>query len=505
MLPTEIYCPFCHAVTFQSVTDASGHYHLHCTSCGATGPKAKTALLAKQYWANATEGERLLRTVIDETPDIIIKKDWDGKFLLCNQALANLYGTTVKELVGKSDNDFNPNKNQVDFLLQSAREIMLSGETRIIQEHSTNAETGEVHHFLSINKPLKNVDGQPEILVIAHDITELRKAHKLIEERERRYEYAMAAAGEGIWDWDIRKNIVTHNAKWCELLNLDKSSQQHPMKDFVKLIYEPDRAAVNIAIDKALRSQQQYVSEHRMQRSDGKLIWVYDRGEVVERDNSGQPTRMVGSMSDISTRKLIELKLAKATEKLAKTNQQLDKMVKKRTAELAKANEELHQLARQDVLTGIANRLAANEHLHNQFSLMKNTQKPYAVMLLDIDNFKKVNDFYGHPTGDQVLKQIAKIIKSNIRENDFVARFGGEEFLVILQETELENALHTAERIRHAIHAAKIKTIRHITASIGLCQVTSAHLSEEEAIFKADQALYVSKNNGRNQLTLAQQ
>ncbi|MCB1938881.1 MAG: PAS domain-containing protein, partial [Rhodocyclaceae bacterium] len=106
-------------------------------------------------------GDELLRTIIDESPDIIMVKDWHGRFVLGNAALARIYGTTADALPGTTDADFNPNATQNAFYMQNIREVMTSGVTRIVPESSTDVGTGETRHFVSIKKPFTAPDGSP--------------------------------------------------------------------------------------------------------------------------------------------------------------------------------------------------------------------------------------------------------------------------------------------------------------------------------------------------------
>ena len=277
-----------------------------CPACGASDPDTDASDVASDAHARALATTDLLRTVIDESPDIILLKNWDGQFLLGNRALARLYGTTPDQLEGKDDGAFNPNAEQVAFYLENVRQVMRGGQTQVVQENSTDVETGTTRYFHSIKKPLIGPDGEPRILVIAHDVTDLELAHREIEENERRYSYAMAAAGEGIWDWDLTTNLVRHNAKWCDLLGFDETELEHPIGVFADLLHEDDRAEVTTALDAALQGGGEYHHEHRMRRRDGRVIWVLDRGKVVERDDDGRPTRMAGSISDITERMRVD-------------------------------------------------------------------------------------------------------------------------------------------------------------------------------------------------------
>lgn len=258
----------------------------------------------------------LLKTVIDENPNIILMKDWNGKFLIGNKALATLYGTTPDDLVGKDDGAFNPNAEQVAFYLENVREIMSQSETKIVMEESTNAKTGEKHYFQSIKKPLIAAEGERQILVIANDVTDLKNAQSKLEDSERRLNYVMEATGEGVWDWDVASGIVTHNKQWCKIVGLDDEYLSHPLEVFSELIHKQDAAAMMDRITNCMKGLSAYHSEHRMCLKDGRIIWVLDRGNVVERKPNGEPVRMVGSVVDITEHKSNEIDLAERTELL---------------------------------------------------------------------------------------------------------------------------------------------------------------------------------------------
>jgi diguanylate cyclase len=117
---------------------------------------------------------------------------------------------------------------------------------------------------------------------------------------------------------------------------------------------------------------------------------------------------------------------------------------------------------------------------------------------MDIDHFKKVNDTYGHETGDEVLRQLARTLEATLRETDFVARFGGEEFLIILPDTSPDGALIIAEKIRSAVSEQAFPVVKKVTVSIGMTMALGEDKNEEEAVHRADTALYQAKESGRN-------
>lgn len=179
---------------------------------------------------------------------------------------------------------------------------------------------------------------------------------------------------------------------------------------------------------------------------------------------------------------------------------QRDKELKKRTADLARLNEELNVLARSDVMTQLPNRMAANERLDTEFVRMKRSKKRNAVLMMDIDFFKRVNDTHGHAVGDQVLKRVAQTIHATLRESDFCARFGGEEFLVLLPATETPAAYQVAEKLRQAIESAPDPIAGRITVSIGLAMADPGQVDEDVSVREADHNLYKAKESGRNRV-----
>ena len=179
-------------------------------------------------------------------------------------------------------------------------------------------------------------------------------------------------------------------------------------------------------------------------------------------------------------------------------------VVMKDVSELMAANRELEQLARHDALTRVPNRLAANERLRAEFLRLKRSGSAYAVLLIDIDHFKRVNDHFGHETGDAVLHQVAALLADSVRITDFVARFGGEEFLVLLPDTDSAGALVSAEKLRDAVAQAAVPLVGQVTLSIGVSGAQPSDASEDDAVRRADRALYRAKAAGRNQVMPAQ-
>jgi diguanylate cyclase (GGDEF)-like protein len=209
-----------------------------------------------------------------------------------------------------------------------------------------------------------------------------------------------------------------------------------------------------------------------------------------------------------SLKKMTETLLTQQKD-LRRLNADLETIVATRTAELRKANEELQEqaealnrLARTDALTGLANRRAAIEHLHELWELHRRNAIHYSVVLVDIDFFKKVNDTYGHDVGDHALTHVATLLKTHARTTDVVARFGGEEFLVCLPGTDIKGAQVLAEKLRATVADTPMETVGHVTISLGVAECIADDKDEMDAVNRADHALYRAKSEGRNRVAV---
>jgi len=177
--------------------------------------------------------------------------------------------------------------------------------------------------------------------------------------------------------------------------------------------------------------------------------------------------------------------------------------LEKANALLRENEAKIRELMLTDPLTGVANRRHLEERLEMEFKRLHRYQHQLAIVLADIDFFKRINDDYGHDVGDHALKDFANTLKTCTRDVDFIARIGGEEFLLILPETDQNGALTLVERIRTTFAAQRIASLdKPITASFGIAMAISGETGHE-CMKRADKALYVSKDQGRNRITLA--
>jgi diguanylate cyclase (GGDEF)-like protein/PAS domain S-box-containing protein len=230
-----------------------------------------------------------------------------------------------------------------------------------------------------------------------------------------------------------------------------------------------------------LRSGQPYENiVFRRRRKDGSQVWVSVSGRPVMDANGGFGYR--GITMDVT--------------------------------ETTEAKLKLEQMALHDALTGLANRRKFLDHFESALARVLRDGKPLSVLAIDIDHFKRVNDAHGHPAGDEVLVAMGRILERTVRRTDLVARFGGEEFMVLLPDTQTGGAADLAEKLRRAVEAERFvveadggKVPLAVTISVGVGTIvreTASTASFDEVIERADQALYAAKLAGRNRVSIAE-
>jgi diguanylate cyclase (GGDEF)-like protein/PAS domain S-box-containing protein len=325
------------------------------------------------------------------------------------------------------------------------------------------------------------------------DITERKAAEKALHDSETRFRATFDQAAVGMAHIALDGKWLHANDRICEIVGYPRNLLLG--LTFQEITYPPDLNTDLAYLQQLLAGDiPSYSMEKRYVRRDGKLTWANLTVSLV-RSPDGQPDYFVSVIEDIQSRKEAESALDEA-RKLYR--QHLEQQVTERTEALTAANRELERLAHQDVLTKLPNRLAANERLRLEFLRLKRTGTPYCVLMMDIDHFKNINDTYGHETGDHVLQQFATTLAGTLRITDFVARFGGEEFLALMPDTEIDGATVSAEKIRQTILEASFPVVGRVTVSIGLGLARAADANEDEAVRHADAALYRAKKEGRN-------
>ncbi|MDD4507094.1 MAG: diguanylate cyclase, partial [Sulfurospirillaceae bacterium] len=299
--------------------------------------------------------------------------------------------------------------------------------------------------------------------LIRSKLNEISKIEKQLKDNEQRLQYVIQGADLGYWDWNYQTNQQLVNDKWLEFLGLKREDIKENVTDWSQRIHPEDRIMTQKVVAQTIKDSKPYVIEFRMRHRDGQWVWIEGSGAVVERDNDGQPLRLAGTHKNISFRK--------------------------------QAAEEMSFLAHNDALTKLPNRIFLKTKLEEFLQI---PSQDLAFLFLDLDYFKNINDVYGHTFGDKVIQDVALRFKKAIGEQDFIARVGGDEFVILTPKV-----LHVEQLCRDL--ASSIELPFHIddeTFSLGVSigiAISPQDGQTFEALFKnADTAMYVAKNSGKN-------
>jgi diguanylate cyclase (GGDEF)-like protein/PAS domain S-box-containing protein len=318
-------------------------------------------------------------------------------------------------------------------------------------------------------------EGRPATQLLLRDITEQQRTQDALRISNERLKLAIEGSGEGIWDWDIRNDHYHFSDNLKRMMAWDPENESpEAIKDAMRKRIHPDdlpriRAALLAYID---GRESAYSCEFRAQRADGVWLWMLSRGIIVARDDNGVPLLMTGTTSDISARK--------------------------------QADERIWHHANFDALTGLPNRRLFRDRLDQEVRKAARSGKQVALLFIDLDRFKQVNDLLGHDAGDLLLAQCAHRLKGCVRESDTVARLGGDEFTVILTAPESAARVeHVCQKILHTLESPFPigKEVAYMSGSIGVTLYPNDATTSEELIRKADQAMYAAKNAGKNQFS----
>ena len=288
-------------------------------------------------------------------------------------------------------------------------------------------------------------------------------------EAEERYALAAQAANDGLWDWNLTTNQMYYSPRWKAMIGNNGHAIGSAHDDWFDRIHPSDKDNVQTRLRAHLDGvTDNFESEHRIQVEDGEYRWVLSRGMAM-RTEEGRATRIAGSLADITERKQAEQQL-------------------------------LHN-ALHDALTGLPNRALFMDRLKDVIKQAKrDKQRSFAVLFLDLDRFKNLNDSLGHTLGDTFLKTVASRRKRHLRSGYTVARLGGDEFAVLLDEvTDADDAMRVANRIQEALK--KPITLKgyvlFTTASIGIAVADGSGDEPEDLLRDADTAMYRAKVKGR--------
>ena len=305
------------------------------------------------------------------------------------------------------------------------------------------------------------------------DVTARKRAEVELLETEALWKLALDSTGDGVWDWHVQTGVEVYSTRYVEMYGYEPGEMEN-RADASDTRTHPDD------LEQMLRDRQAhfdgltptYINEHRIRCKDGSYKWILARGAVIARDADGRPLRMIGTHTDITGRKQSEALIWKQ--------------------------------ANFDALTGLPNRRMLRDRLEQDLKKCRRDGLNLAILFIDLDHFKEVNDTLGHDKGDLLLVEAARRICACVRESDTVARMGGDEFTVVLPD--MKDAPHM-ERIIQGILNAMVTVFQlgdeqvFVSASVGITMYPLDGTAVESLFKNADQALYVAKGAGRNRFS----
>ncbi|WP_333396489.1 EAL domain-containing protein [Microcoleus sp. N9_A1] len=416
----------------------------------------------------------LLQATIESTADGILAVDSGGKVITFNRKLTEMW-QLPDFLVDSRDNNqilgfeinqlkypeifLNRAKELSDCPAEESYDLIELTDGRIFERYSLPQRTG--------GKIIGRVFS-------FRDVTERVQSEEKLRKSEERFHLLTRATNDAVWDFDLLKNEYWLSEEFEKVFGYKlNETQTIELESWWLNIHPEERERVMLSFNQTMNSDAQcWSEEYSFHRADGGYVFVLDRGYII-RNESGKAVRAIGTMMDITQRK--------------------------------QAEEIIRYQAVYDQLTGLPNRILFNERLLASLKQAKQTQKMLAVMFLDLDRFKKINDTLGHAAGDRLLESFAGRISDTLRSTDTVARWGGDEFTILLPDINcLEDAVKTAQRIIDNLKPAfKLEGQPfHVSSSIGIALYPDDGEDAETLVKNADAALYRAKDMGRNNYQL---
>ncbi|MBY0430759.1 MAG: PAS domain S-box protein, partial [Rhodospirillales bacterium] len=347
-------------------------------------------------------------------------------------------------------------------------------ESRVLADLEGNRESCKGERTLPtglvVQIAAKRIPGG-RLLLTYTDVTDLKRREAELRLSEERYALAARGANDGLWDWDLRSDKVYYSPRWKSMLGCDEDEVSASPDEWFSRVHSDDVDELKASIQAHLSGATTHIEiEYRIRHGDGRFRWVLTRGLSVVDPATHEVTRIAGSQTDITERKRAEQQL-------------------------------LHD-AFHDGLTGLPNRALFMDRLGQAVSRAKrNPERTFAVLFLDIDRFKYVNDSLGHSAGDGLIVALARRISGCRRTSDTVARLGGDEFAVLLEDLrELDDAIAVAEQVQTAIMAPLVLRGQEVfpTASIGIAWGSAEYDRPEDILSDADLAMYRAKAAGKS-------
>ncbi len=388
------------------------------------------------------------------------------RILAVNEATIGQYGWSRTQLLSMRALDLLPVDDHPAFLeeLLSGRPAGSAGPAR--RRHRTR--DGAVRTVEVQTSPMIFA-GRRATLVVARDVTEQEQLRAALGTTGDQLREAQAVAKVGIWEWDIADNEVRWSDELYRIFGLTPQAFAGTFEGYMATVHPDDRALVGSNIERSLRTFEPFDFSHRCVAPDGTVRWLQCRGRV--RCVDGRPVQMTGAAQDVTAQR--------------------------------EAAEALSQLALHDPLTSLPNRSLFMDRLGQALRRLVRRDRVLAVLFVDLDRFKAINDRFGHATGDETLVSVGMRLREVLRPHDTVARLGGDEFVVLCEDLDDDRAaVRVAERVLAALDQPVAFGDQELTcsASIGIALTRRSDVTPDALLRDADMAMYRAKETGRNRV-----
>ncbi len=428
------------------------------------------------------DSETSLAITLHSIGDAVIATDASGRVTRMNPTAEHLSGWTLADARDRPLADVFRiiSADTRRTVADPVQRVMAHGQVVGLANHTVLlARDGREYQIADSAAPIRNAAGTiVGVVLVFSDVTEKYRVDETLRRSEERLQLALEATSEGLWDWNLSSGAVYRSSRYYELVGRrpDKGASDF---EFFKTTVDPeDLPRVLSTIDAHRQGLTPSIDfDYRLAAASDPVKWLRVKGRAVERDADGVALRMIGTLADITQNKMAE--------------------------------EEINSLAFYDPLTGLPNRRLLFDRLSQCAAAGSRSGKYAALLLIDLDNFKTLNDTHGHDVGDLLLQQVAQRLAECARKGDTVARLGGDEFILILEDLSrnLQEAATLTEKvgmeILHALRDSyRIGLNEHrSTASMGATLFVGARATIDELLKQADLALYKSKEKGRNTLS----
>lgn len=441
------------------------------------------AALVIIYFRRFTLERDVLRAALSQTPDFHYVKNLDHRFVVTNLNVARNHGRDrASEMIGLGDMDLEC-RERAEELMAAERRILETGVPVIGFEECLSRE-GEAPRWYSTSKvPLRNRHGELIGLAgVTIDITERKKLEEELQNSRDIVTQATSEMSDGLALFDKEGFLLFCNKQYRDLFPRSAHARvqgAHIVDILFAVVREGERE--DVAID--MSEEDIRAAAMKIHQDKDETFRLFDGRWINLRTRVGQNGSALIVASDVTASKESELNLRKLADRM-------------------------RDLAETDFLTGVANRRSFDDQLTQEVLFATENRKPLALLLVDVDRFKAFNDTYGHLAGDECLKKVGQCLRETaLRESDLPARYGGEEFAILLPDTAGDAALTIANALRQRVRNLEIShkesEVGAITVSIGVAIASGEHeTTPASLIASADAALYQSKRDGRNRVTL---